>query len=60
MLSCEGQCQDWKTPKGPKASLRAYQSNTFNNFDNSLFFVIVRPKNVRRSVGSCKTWEQIL
>ena len=28
--------------------------NSFNSFHNSLFFVIVRPKNVHRSVGACK------
>ena len=27
-----------KDPKGPAASLRAYQSNSFSNFHNSLFF----------------------
>ena len=30
-----------------------YQSNSFNNFYNS-FFVVVRPKDVRRSVDACK------
>ena len=44
----------------PAASPRAYQSNSFINFHNSLFFVIVRPKNVRRNVSACKTLEQIL
>ena len=48
-----------KNPKGPTASLRAYQRNSFNNFYNS-FFIILRPKNVCRRVGACKTWEQIL
>ena len=27
-----------KDPKGPRSFLRAYQSNSFNNFYNFLFF----------------------
>ena len=51
-----------KDPKCKKMQLHGGLTklgNSFNNFYNS-FFVIVRPKNVRRNVGACKTWEQIL
>ena len=43
-----------KDPKGPHSLTECLQSNSFNNFYNSHFFVIVRPKNVRRSVGALK------
>ena len=57
----EGQCQDWKFLMDLQLhwGVRAYQSNSFNNFHNSLFSVIVRPKNVRCSVSACKSSEQI-
>ena len=48
-----------RSQRAPAGSLRAYQIISFNNFHNSLFFVIVIPKNVRRSVCACKTSQQI-
>ena len=57
----EGQCQDEKIPKGPTALLRAYQSNSFNNFYLQLsFFVIVRQRTPAVASVNVKQWEQIL
>ena len=41
-----------RSQRAPSGPLRAYQSNSFNNFDNSLFFVIVRPIRPKSAVAS--------
>ena len=38
MFCLGGPMSGVEDPKGPAASLRAYQNNSFNNFHNSLFF----------------------
>ena len=45
-----GQCQDSKIPKGSTASLRTYQSNSFNNFFSSLIF---RNRIIFRDLTGC-------
>ena len=55
-----GRAQDWKILKGPQLHWGPTRVTPSTTSTTPSFFVIVRPKNVRRSVGACKTSEQIL